>query len=66
MCLVSRRFFEGKKDNTLGTDNSITGFRIKMTHPLDMPCSFILFRMFRCIKSSYSYYKNMQYLVSIS
>lgn len=59
MFLLSQRYFEGKKDNTFVTDSSSTGFGMKMPHPLDMPCLFILFRF---IKSSYSYYKNMQYL----
>lgn len=60
MFLVSRRYFEGKKDNALVIDCSINGFRMKMTHPMDKPYSLISFRMFGCIKNSYSRYKNMQ------
>lgn len=60
MFLVSQRYFEGKKDNALVIDSSINGFRMTMTHPMDMPCSFILFRMLKCITNSYSHYKNMQ------
>lgn len=36
MFLLSQRHFEGKKDNTLVTDNSIIGFRRKMPHSLDI------------------------------
>lgn len=41
MFLLSQRHFEGKKDNTLVADNSITGFRMKIPHPLDIPYSFV-------------------------